>query len=99
MTFKFFISALALTSIALAIPVAASAQASDLGAENFRQADANGDNLLTYAEFATFIDLSAADGFRNAVRVSAGGFHARAFARVDANGDGVVSQAEIQARR
>jgi hypothetical protein len=73
------------------------AQDTELGAENYRQADANGDGVLVYAEFATFIDLNAADGLGNAARVSSRGMHARAFARVDANGDGTVSPQELQA--
>ncbi len=77
------------------LPVAA--QNAELGAENYRQADANGDGVLVYAEFAAFIDLNAADGLGNAARVSSRGMHARAFDRVDANGDGMVSPQELQA--
>lgn len=82
-------------SLAMALPAAA--QDAELGAENYRQADANSDGVLAYAEFATFIDLNAADGLGNAARVSSRGMHARAFARVDANGDGMVSPQELQA--
>lgn len=89
----------ALVAATLAVPTGASAQTAELGAENYRQADANGDGLLVYAEFATFIDLNAADGLGNAATVSSRGLHAKAFNRVDANGDGIVSPQELQAMR
>ncbi len=79
----------------LAAPV--SAQDQPLGAENYRQADADGDGILVYAEFATFIDLAAADGLGNAERISARGWHSRAFSRVDADGDGRVTPQELEA--
>ncbi|MEL7344391.1 MAG: hypothetical protein AAFN59_05955 [Pseudomonadota bacterium] len=88
-------AAFLLACLALATPAAA--QDAELGAENYRQADANGDGLLVYAEFATFIDLNAADGIGNAARVSSRGLHARAFERVDANNDGMVTPQELQA--
>ncbi|MEO1494813.1 MAG: hypothetical protein AAFV19_21915 [Pseudomonadota bacterium] len=81
------------------LPLAADADTASLAQENFRHADANGDGKLVYAEFATFIDLNAADGLGNAARVSSRGLHARAFARVDANGDGIVTPEELQAMR
>jgi hypothetical protein len=87
----------AIVAVSLTIALPAAAQTSELGAENYQQADANGDGVLAYAEFATFIDLNAADGLGNAARVSSRGLHARAFKRVDANGDGVVSPQELQA--
>ncbi|MEM9230753.1 MAG: hypothetical protein AAGB10_14220 [Pseudomonadota bacterium] len=89
------LASLLAASLTLALPAAA--QDAELGVENYRQADANGDGVLVYAEFATFIDLNAADGLGNAAMVSSRGMHARAFARVDANGDGIVSQQELQA--
>lgn len=78
-------------------PVIAQADTSALVQENFQQADANSDGMLVYAEFASFIDLNAADGVGNAARVSARGMHARAFARVDTDADGVVTVEELQA--
>lgn len=90
-----FLAAVAGVTLAMALPAAA--QDADLAAENYRQADANNDGVLVYAEFATFIDLNAADGLGNADRVSSRGMHARAFERVDANGDGIVSPQELQA--
>ena len=87
----------AIVGASLTIALPAIAQTAELGAENYRQADANGDGVLVYAEFATFIDLNAEDGLGNAARVSSRGMHARAFSRVDANGDGIVSPQELQA--
>lgn len=87
----------AILSLSAALACPAIAQQADLGAENYRQADANGDGVLVYAEFATFIDLNAADGLGQAARISARGMYARAFVHVDANGDGVVSPQELQA--
>lgn len=81
--------------LTMALPAAA--QEAELGAENYRQADANGDGVLVYTEFAAFVDLNAADGLGNAARVSSRGIHARAFRRVDANGDGIVTPQELQA--
>jgi Ca2+-binding EF-hand superfamily protein len=78
-------------------PVIAMAQDTNLGAENFQQADVNGDGMLAYTEFATFIDLNAADGLGRASTISARGLHARAFTRIDANGDGIVSPQELSA--
>ncbi|MEM6565518.1 MAG: hypothetical protein AAF665_13780 [Pseudomonadota bacterium] len=75
----------------------AAAQDTELAVENYRQADANGDGVLVYAEFATLIDLNAADGVGNAAMVSSRGLHARAFKRIDSNGDGIVSPQELQA--
>jgi Ca2+-binding EF-hand superfamily protein len=94
-SYSFFLAPLVAGSLTLALPAAS--QTAEIGAENYRQADANGDGVLAYAEFATFIDLNAADGLGNAARVSSRGLHARAFERVDANGDGVVSPQELQA--
>ena len=92
---SFMVATLIGASYGFALP--AIAQQDELGAENYRQADANGDGMLAYAEFATFIDLNAADGLGQAARISSRGMHARAFAQVDANGDGVVSPQELQA--
>ena len=89
------LASLVAASFTMAVPAAA--QDAQLGAENYRQADVNGDGVLVYAEFAAFIDLNAADGLGNAAMVSSRGMHARAFGQVDANGDGIVSPQELQA--
>lgn len=86
-----------LVAVSFSIALPAAAHDAELGAENYRQADANGDGVLVYAEFATFIDLNAADGLGNAARVSSRGMHARAFERIDANDDGIVTPQEMQA--
>ncbi|MEL7013688.1 MAG: hypothetical protein AAFO72_10465, partial [Pseudomonadota bacterium] len=87
----FFVACLGLAVLA---PMQAGAQNKELAAENYRQADTDGDGRLIFAEFTDFIDLNAADGLGNAARVKSRGLHARAFERVDANGDGVVTLEE-----
>ena len=84
-------------SLALFVPSLAAAQNNELAAENYRQADANSDGMLVYAEFVNFIDLNAADGLGNASRISSRGWHAKAFERVDANADGFITPQELQA--
>jgi hypothetical protein len=86
-----------LLGFTLLSPGQAIAQSPNLAAQNYRQADANNDGVLVQAEFATFIDLNAADGLGNAARVRARGMHARAFRRIDGNGDGRVTPTELQA--
>ena len=81
----------------LLAPAPAIAQSPNLPAQNFPQADTNNDGVLVQAEFATFIDLNAADGLGNAARVRSRGLHAKAFRRVDGNGDGRVTPTELQA--
>lgn len=92
-------SAVLLASIGLFFlsPVISMAQDADLAQQNFLEADANADGALAYSEFATFIDLNAADGVGNAAMISERGLHARAFGRLDANGDGAVSAQELPA--
>lgn len=93
-------STLVLSSVfatSLAIASNAATQDNQLAVENYQQADANGDGVLVYAEFATLIDLNADDGVGNAAMVSSRGWHARAFQRIDSNGDGMVSPQELQA--
>lgn len=99
MTRHTFISQVAAIGLVVLSPLVVVADGASLGQENFRQADANKDGQLVYAEFATFIDLNAADGLGNAARVSSRGLHARAFERVDANGDGIVTPEELTAMR
>ena len=66
-------------------------------AENFRQADANGDGALTLSEFRTLIDLNAEDGIGRAGMVKRFGRYGQAFGHIDANGDGLVTQEEMRA--
>jgi Ca2+-binding EF-hand superfamily protein len=82
-------------SLAFTVPSIALAQNDALAAENYQQADANGDGHLAFEEFASFIDLNAADGIGNAHRVSSRGLHAKAFKRVDADGNGLVTPEEL----
>ena len=90
-------STLILFAASLAIASDAAAQDTRLAVENYQQADANGDGVLVYAEFATLIALNAAAGVGNAAMVSSRGWQARAFKRIDANADGIVSPQELQA--
>lgn len=78
-------------------PISALAQDNQLGRENYIEADVNNDGILTYTEFVTFIDLSAADDLGRAKLVSSRGLHERAFRRVDTNRDGLVTPQELQA--
>lgn len=75
---------------------AAEASEAEMAAQNFAQADVDGNGALTRSEFTTFIDLNAADGLGNAATVKRAGRYATAFKRVDANGDGNVTLAEMR---
>ena len=97
MTLSSTLSRVVLAGFVLAIPSLAVAQDRELAAENFQEADANGDRNLTYEEFVTFIDLNAADDLGNASMVSSRNMYQRAFNRMDANGDGLISVEELQA--
>lgn len=65
--------------------------------ENFMQADANKDALLSKSEFKNFINANADDDLGRASMVRRFGAYDRAFARVDANKDGFVSGKELAA--
>ena len=84
--------------LALAFATAAGAQ-TEFAHPTYARADADGDGVLRYAEFVTFVDLNAAAGLGRAPQISGRGLHARAFDRIDANGDGAVTPAEFQALR
>lgn len=71
--------------------------ANETQAAAFVAADANGDRQLDAAEFAALIDLMAAAGRDNAVKVRRFGAYAMAFAKIDANADGVLTVAELGA--
>lgn len=78
----------------------AAAQSADLRAlvaENFAQADANGDMILNATEFRTFIDLCAEDEIGRTAQVSRRGAYDRALSRLDANGDGSIDSNELAA--
>ena len=92
-------SHLAAIGFLILMPALAAADDRELAAENFQQADFDGDGQLVYAEFATFIDLNAEDGLGRAAMISSRGMHARAFERVDANRDGIVTPEEMQGLR
>jgi Ca2+-binding EF-hand superfamily protein len=85
----------ALILTALALP--AVAQDKEAAIQNFKQADANDDGALTYAEFSTFIDLSAADNIGRAATVKKRSLYSTAFKRLDANGDEVITASELGA--
>lgn len=72
-------------------------QTQSLAAENFMQADENGDAILTPAEFRTLINLNAEDGIGRASLVVRMNRYDTAFGRVDTNGDGLVTPDELQA--
>ena len=67
-----------------------------LAAENYAQADQNGDGLLSRAEFVQFIDLNAADNLGRSGQLKASGRYDMAFNRLDANDDDMISPAEMQ---
>lgn len=64
--------------------------------ENFVEADANADKVLTQAEFEMLIQLNAADNLGSADRIVRSGRYGMAFGRLDANGDGFVVMQELQ---
>ena len=85
--------------VVIFIPAYALADTQSLAAENYLQADANGDGALAYEEFVQFIDLNAEDGVGQSAKVSARGLHGKAFERIDANGDGRVTPDELAKMR
>ena len=78
------------------LPATATSQTAETAARNYQAADQNGDGVLVYEEFVSFIDMNAAANIGNADRVQSRGLYAHAFKRLDGNGDGVVSPAELQ---
>lgn len=85
--------AIAVTSPALAL------NADAKRAENYQQADANGDRKLSKAEFKVFINANAADGLGNASKIKRFGAYNRAFKKLDANSDGFVTVPEMAAAK
>ncbi len=67
----------------------------EMAAANFQLADANSDNVLSKAEFRTFIDLSAASNLGRAGMIKSTNRYDTAFSRLDADGNGAVTPAEL----
>jgi len=68
----------------------------NLAKQNLQQADANGDKVLSYMEFVTFINLNAEDNIGRASMIKSRNLYSRAFNRLDKNGDGKITAAEIE---
>lgn len=89
--------------VAVVLPVSgAHAQAmSEAGtqklAENYFQADVNGDTALTRSEFHMLLRLNAEDNLGRASQIVRFGRQDMAFDRIDADRNGVVTQQELQA--
>ena len=66
-------------------------------AENYVQADADGDKALTRSEFHTLLSLNAQDNLGRAGQVVKFGRQDMAFNRIDADRNGLVTQQELQA--
>ncbi|AVO47216.1 EF-hand domain-containing protein [Phreatobacter cathodiphilus] len=66
-------------------------------ANNFAEADANRDGMLTFDEFVKFLQLNARDNLGRAAQVVQSGNYRMAFSRVDTDRNGVLSQQELQA--
>ncbi|WP_197277995.1 EF-hand domain-containing protein [Rhizobium sp. AAP116] len=66
-------------------------------AENYVQADADGDKALTRSEFHSLLSLNAQDNLGRAGQIVKFGRQDMAFNRIDADGDGMVTQQELQA--
>lgn len=66
-------------------------------AENYVQADANGDKALTRSEFHTLLSLNAQDNLGKATQIVKFGRQDMAFNRIDADRNGLVTQQELQA--
>lgn len=86
------------TAVGLALGFAADALAQrEAAAENFSQADTNGDVMLSFSEFATFINLNADDSIGRAGMIRRAGAYRRAFGRLDTNRNGLVTRDELAA--
>lgn len=66
-------------------------------AENYVQADADGDKALARPEFHTLLSLNAQDNLGRAAQIVKFGRQDLTFDRIDADGDGLVTQQELQA--
>lgn len=67
----------------------------EMAAANFQLVDVDANGALNAEEFASFINLNAAQNIRQANRVKKFGAYDRAFARIDRNGDGFVTPEEL----
>ncbi|MEM8740619.1 MAG: hypothetical protein AAGE13_03900 [Pseudomonadota bacterium] len=96
MTFRAFPIALALSLLA---PIGALANDTnrELAAENFMEADANADRMLTLQEFTRLIDLNAADNLGRAALIKRTNRYSMAFGRIDTNANGLIEVEELQA--
>ncbi|CTQ76532.1 hypothetical protein [Roseibium alexandrii] len=94
-TYRSVFGAIALLALG-GLPATASSQTAETAARNYQAADRNGDGVLVYEEFVSFIDMNAADNLGNAGRIQSRGLYARAFKRLDGNSDGRVTPAELQ---
>jgi hypothetical protein len=66
-------------------------------AENYVQADADGDKALTRSEFHTLLSLNAQDNLGKATQIVKFGRQDMAFNRIDADRNDLVTQQELQA--
>ena len=76
----------------------ASAASNPAATKAFEKSDRNGNGSLNPKEFAVFIEVMAALGSRDALRVKSFGANGYrvGFKRADGNGDGKISLAETQ---
>lgn len=65
--------------------------------ENFTQADANRDAVLTLDEFTKLLELNAEDNLGKAAQIVKSGRSRMAFNRIDADRNGLLTQQELQA--
>ncbi|MTI43152.1 EF hand domain-containing protein [Roseibium hamelinense] len=64
---------------------------------NYLASDADGNGVLSFAEFKSLIDLNAQDGIGRFGLIKRTNRYALAFERLDTDGNAVVSPAELKA--
>lgn len=89
-----------LFAFAIAVLSGASTQAKEFTSKDpevraFRQADADGDEVLSKPEFKTFVQLMADVGQATAKRIRFWGAYGIAFSIADQNGDGTLTPSEM----
>lgn len=94
---RIFVLAAAMALVVASIDGVQANSEEDLAKENFLQADADEDGVLTADEFETMIDLHADDDLGRTAMIRDFGRYEMAFDRADENGDGVVSPEELAA--